>query len=422
MEEFEKIYQSSDELELRFHLSETEILNIFSKFSNPKIINSVCIFDGIHRKESFYDENYVNLKKYEIIEKKIKLKKQLNKHSIVLSSEEPKESFNNKTVNKIIVKKRQRFEKDGWYFDFTYITHIKIFNNLVEQVQKAFKSQGELKFEVEDYLHKDITVRYYKLINEIFQEDNFYAQLHLLFKTPYKSLKQATNNPIILTKKKFKSVNLDDFMVSSKSDGKRCILKYYDSDNFLEILEGKVLTHGCEKASPYFIIDCEKINGKYYCYDLINDEANYMERLKTLKTLQNNNIILKEILPCNEQNIKKIYNNKDHESDGLIFTQIKSSYKEAYIYKWKPAEQITFDFLIIPYIGKIKPFIPEKNKHLYLLFCGCAKNKSQNIKYPNDYKELLVTHGIQQSYHTKNSGKNVSISSSIGRAFYFDCD
>lgn len=113
-----------------------------------------------------------------------------------------------------------------------------------------------------------------------------------------------------------------------------------------------------------------------------------------------------------KKQIEKVFNMKftSTEIDGLIFTPFNSingnkehvKYKYGYpddyfdmkVYKWKPPEKSTIDFLILKapdsLLGK-KPFIKKKGKILYLLFCGIKKNLMNkiNITYMNDYKKII---------------------------------
>jgi hypothetical protein len=163
-----------------------------------------------------------------------------------------------------------------------------------------------------------------------------------------------------------------------------------------------------EISQKFEILDCEKIDAHYYIFDIItNHNTNYFKRLECAAELIKpfKNMFVKPALIATSENIKKIYSLKrKYEIDGLIFNEIEAEYFAANIYKWKPAEMITFDFLILAYPPNLPPFV-ARDKTLYILICGCARDK-YNFKFPPGYQKILNDNNISDSVSDSTNQKN----------------
>lgn len=78
--------------------------------------------------------------------------------------------------------------------------------------------------------------------------------------------------------------------------------------------------------------------------------------------------------------IKAVYNAKrPYETDGLIFTHGPSTYwKRGSVFKWKPPERLTIDFLVMRAPESMMtsaPFHPRPGYVMYLLFSGISPSK-----------------------------------------------
>ncbi len=72
---------------------------------------------------------------------------------------------------------------------------------------------------------------------------------------------------------------------------------------------------------------------------------------------------------------------KPYETDGIILTPSDGLYEEMQVYKYKPIDKLSIDFLIkrCPQnLLGIHPYIPQ-GKTLYILYCGISKNVFHNL-------------------------------------------
>lgn len=114
--------------------------------------------------------------------------------------------------------------------------------------------------------------------------------------------------------------------------------------------------------------------------------------------------------------IRHVFNRKSrlYEIDGLIFTpdfndmkHIKYTKPEDYfdmvVYKWKPPEKVTIDFLVMKapesLIG-IKPYDNKPGHTLYLLFSGIKIGMFQmlNLKYMPEYRTIFSNIRTRRDY------------------------
>lgn len=219
---------------------------------------------------------------------------------------------------------------------------------------------------------------------------------------PFDSINTIGNRPKNLTKQNLPLIT-SNYSVSIKADGLRCFLYYDDSiysilQPFVEKKIKKSIFKTNKNVKGIYLLDCEYIEkiDTYYIFDILicesKDVRNYTlnERIKLInKDLLSSNIKLKDIYNLkNDKNIfkisKKIYKKKyDYETDGLIYTPIYESYSNYYIFKWKPLNQQTIDFLIRE--------IKQKNKEkTYALFVSSNNNNIKNkLLKDKEYMKLF---------------------------------
>lgn len=82
------------------------------------------------------------------------------------------------------------------------------------------------------------------------------------------------------------------------------------------------------------------------------------------------------------EQVNKAYKAKrPYETDGLIFTHGPSSYwKDDSVFKWKPPERLTIDFLIMrapQSMMNVPPYIPRPGYVMYLLFSGISQPRME---------------------------------------------
>jgi hypothetical protein len=221
------------------------------------------------------------------------------------------------------------------------------------------------------------------------------------FKTEY-GLKQLGNAVKELDKIRFLNEvqkNITNYYITDKLDGKRAILYLYNKSYALtdEILEIKYT------SSKLSIIDTEFYDGSYYIFDVMvyNGlsliDKPFEERLSYFNKFNDKLFKLKPFIKLNDkyrEQIKQFKEDKKiYEVDGIILTPADGTYNDMEVFKYKPVEKLTIDFLIRrcpPKLLGIAPYL-DTEKKLYLLFCGIsyhAYNKS-GLRLIPQYSELF---------------------------------
>lgn len=378
-------------VKLYFNFNESKIIEFFNKFNAEFKIFSIEMTAGVNR-ESFY----VNSKKTHHNDFKIDYLKKINISDmfmdfINISSSE----FDTKKITKITIKKTAVINMPNYDTYFVCSKEISIKASKILETADYFFKNNEISENIEWQLYFSIhsidtiiTIYNDMGITRLFE--NIMDKLSDIMNKKCKSIKKITVNPHMLDKSTFSTLNLIDYFVLEKSDGHRCI---YITDGIKDIIitEGKIVKYN-ELNTIWTAYDAEYVNGEVKIFDIIfiNNkilEISYEERIKLIA---NNK---KEILEANCENIEKLLKNPN--IDGIIFNERGGLYNSMKVYKWKPAELITFDFLVVPMTYKgTKPFI--SNNNLYILMTGCLKKKfeSTGIKLFSTYKKLLIDNNI----------------------------
>ena len=382
------------EREIKFYLPESEILALASKIPvQPTIIRSVALLDGNRRRESFYNERCAKTH-HEDVFKKIVAEEKKKSMRLTIATETPITDFDPKKCTIIRLKYRTRFEREYYYLDITRVKKIspqtpKISTAICEFFEAP---AGDLEMEAE----LKPTTPFSKLteiLNELGHQPSPLQDLAKKLSKRGDTVKQLTNNPKMFSTEIFeKSFRASDFLVMEKSDGKRCLLQIFDK-SFNEILEGSVRSIGqIPVAENYHLVDCEMIDDEYFAFDIILEygvpiRGNYKTRLEALRK-HAGIYAVKDIREVTCENLIQL--SRGPKCDGLIFQEIQGDYYTARILKWKPAEMMTFDFLIVPmpFTG-VKPFISQHN--LYLLMVGAKKG---SVQVPGIYLKLMAHHNL----------------------------
>ena len=91
---------------------------------------------------------------------------------------------------------------------------------------------------------------------------------------------------------------------------------------------------------------------------------------------------------------KRLY---DYETDGIIIQQASKSYYNTKIYKWKPADKLSIDFLVkecpSSMLGKF-PYEQKAGKRLFWLFSGISRDKFNELhkRLPPAYMDLFPSY------------------------------
>ncbi len=289
---------------------------------------------------------------------------------------------------------------DNWRFDLSVnkiIDDEKILK-INSNINKVFDKYKKEKYHVEaEYIGKTYPTS--EEIKEVYLLFKKYKILYNLQKTLNKSiyttdLRSFANRPVDLTLKTLPKIQ-NGYSVSEKADGERCFLYYDSMNNIYSIFQPfdikQIFQHDID-INKFTLVDAEFVDNKYYIFDLLIDngknmtDKNLFVRYKTLenKNLTNENILLKNIWNLNgKEDIyklsKEVYT-KEHpyEIDGLIYTPLYQGYYSKNIYKWKPIEKQTIDFLV-----------RKKSPGKYYLFVSCKKSDLNSIKVDDKYSKLF---------------------------------
>jgi SAM-dependent methyltransferase len=151
-----------------------------------------------------------------------------------------------------------------------------------------------------------------------------------------------------------------------------------------------------------YIFDILMLNDKNFTHLPFSEREKEFERVAkwfspiTEKKIQ---------IPLSRENyikqIKDIYERgtRLYPIDGLIFTPKNENYFNMTVYKWKPPDKNTVDFLIIrapKNIIGVKPYLVDAGKELYFLLCGIKYDtfRSLNLEYFPGYRETFTELGL----------------------------
>jgi hypothetical protein len=265
-------------------------------------------------------------------------------------------------------------------------------------------------------------------------------KIHHLFKSRF-GLKKLANQPIALTLEAYSKIYPPiGYLATNKADGQRCIISI--NGNRMRLLFGNMLEiyHPSKPKEILFeedvtILDSEIMidaggNISLYLFDVMvfRDEnisrLGYEERITYLddavayissfihgggtKTVNNNNTLAKieakKIFTITtEPAMEGIFNGivkakYAYENDGIVLSAPGESYNSNIVYKWKPLENNTIDFLamkvdksaLMSLSGSIE--LPA-NHTLYYLFVGINQKMRQllGINFIQGYKSIFPT-------------------------------
>lgn len=260
------------------------------------------------------------------------------------------------------------------------------------------------------------------------------------FRAEY-GLKQLGNQVIGLDKRTYiKDIlpNIENFYASVKIDGDRCIMII--DKTTVNIVSGRLnvatlSTIATKNITSTTIFDGEilydnpkdKDNSKYKLYifdvmvwngkNLTNDQ--FHKRLayipKAIELFKGNvekiSVESQEFVKLSQKQFGKelatLYKKKQsYPEDGIIFTpseekETKGNYIRMKIYKWKPLDENSIDFLMKKVPKELHgrpPYVCKSNEELYILFSGIAYNvfKNLSLEYIERYRDIFDSKNIQR--------------------------
>lgn len=410
--DLKELYSKFEQIKDKKEISQT--INFIKEESQLSKIKELYFIDGEQQKDKkrFYSKKrllkpvFINSNDYDL--------------KLTLAEENKIEEVND--YNIIRFKNRISYVISEWRIDFTFVTtsyskdvqtikeiKTKMFNIDYNDITNLTLWDSDIKKEIEfEFMGTYIN---YPKIKQLLVDINvqngsdIISILNIELKSRGSTLKQILPNAIEINKRQyFEEIIpfMDQFYVTDKIDGLRTVVyinennqQYFDTKtNYIEI-------DGLELKDT--IIECEKVEGVFYMYDIIKyngisiSEEIFEKRLEYLYKLHDlfeskniKNIKIKIFIKLSKENYSKelskiIDDKKEYITDGLIFTSSDKKYLETKYFKWKPIENTTIDFLCKKCPSEllgINPYIVKPDKTLYILFCGISAR---------EYKKLGLT-------------------------------
>lgn len=243
------------------------------------------------------------------------------------------------------------------------------------------------------------------------------------FRRGQKTLKQLANQPQTFDFNDYREMDLSDYWLSDKADGERCFA-YFKDESLMIVTTTKVHTFPLSKPiNMIAVLDCEVLLKKsgdpqLFAFDIlyynrVTTQPNTNERFEILqKAVKELSTVYKQLdlkiqvkLTNPSKQIMEMWKRKTiYPIDGLVFTPATKSnrkrfktphhYYDMIVYKWKPPERQTIDFLVMQcpknLLG-IDPYMPKKGKTLYFLFNGISppQFKQLGLEHQRGYKEMF---------------------------------
>lgn len=221
-------------------------------------------------------------------------------------------------------------------------------------------------------------------------------------------MKQLSNQVIELNKNTyFRDVysTITSYYITDKIDGKRTIL-YVDNHKAYAV-SNELVTLPYISAPAVYIIDCEFYEGKYYVFDVMVYDSSSLIDMPFSKRLEYFDKII-SIMPqlklkpfikldaSYKTQIAKLKAAKpSYDTDGIILTPHDGTYNTMTVYKYKPIDKLSVDFLMKRCTKRllgIKPYIEPDGYELYLLFCGIQFEAYQklNMRVVKHYDDMFT--------------------------------
>lgn len=430
----EKAKGEEAELELRFRLNEEQWHKLYENRSDPETLELSVVLIGERGGKTLRREIYLGKEKRE----RVILKSRLARHkglkpipfNFVAALESPT-TWSAEPIKQARIRRRASFMNGDWRWDFTAVVevpgeNIKDLKNrkdkfaalpwppkskdmlIVWELELEWKgdkppSEADVR-EALDAVASVSASDHEQIVTEIAK---------LLGTRPRGELKSILNQPKMLGILEYQKIDPKDYYLSDKADGERAVL-YVNH-------EAMIVSSGVQKIKLSYdgpkplIIDAELVKDNLYAFDilyygqsLLNET--YTKRIaaldKALKGLKSDVRIEKKILvrlgDDYAKQIASMYKRvRTYPIDGLVFTPDAPYYET--VYKWKPPEQLTIDFLIKkppPGVVGVSPHEAKDGHDLYFLFVGISFRlfKSLNLQFVRGYNEMFPAEGKRQYF------------------------
>ena len=429
---------SADVNKVIFNKLQDFIKNLKYK-SLPKTHCIMCK-KGNNRLEFFLDENNKFIHYEEMIKKKIKhidyekldLRLSVSKETLLKKDASFNKNDMNDNMKCLRYKRRSSYTKNIWRFDFTEVHDVNNRMTLTHITDNLIKSNLDYRLEVEIEYIGDFTHDLEKELYEIYDEIKDVVELKLtILKNIQKVFKNKEYNAIKksdVTKWSSHELitqvqNLDmtvlneiingkiNYSITEKADGERFLVYIHGDDiycidkslnlnninsdyNISSNLSNKLYLFDVEfikEINQYLIFDCIIFEDQDISHLPLNKRIEHIEKIN-LDT--SSNIQIKQHHFSNKNDFfktcKQVYldTKYDYDIDGLILTPIDEQYR-CNMYKWKPPDQQTIDFLIIiKYRRKLQQNSMELILDLYV------KGSKKKFKYDVKLFKTIKKHSL----------------------------
>ena len=223
------------------------------------------------------------------------------------------------------------------------------------------------------------------------------------FKSEF-GLKQLGNKVIELDKRIYThDVCITSYYMCDKNDGQRAII-------FIRPGASCALTDKYTaldiRADSTYIFDSEFIENRYVIFDVMVWEGvqllepfkkrlEYFERAAAMSELFETKPFIKLTQDFAAQITAFKAEPKKYATDGIVFTPADEQYETMRVYKYKPLDHLTVDFLVrkcpVKLLG-IAPYNRRDGQTLYLLFSGVARQVFVKLRmnFVKHYEEIFT--------------------------------
>lgn len=226
-----------------------------------------------------------------------------------------------------------------------------------------------------------------------------------LFRSKF-GMKQLSNQVIELDKNTYLRdlvAGITNYYITDKVDGKRTIV-YVEAGQVYFVND--TLEKKTTAVPSVYIFDCELYESAVYIFDVMvfdgkslvdlpfSDRLKYFAKSVALFDFMKE----KQFIKLTENYRKQITDlkavDKPYHTDGIILTPGDGRYCTMQVYKYKPIDKLSIDFLIKKCPQKllgIKPYMAAPGQTLYLLFCGINRFvfKKLNLNLVKYYSDVF---------------------------------
>lgn len=339
---------------------------------------------------------------------------------LVLSREIPT-TIPPSSVDMIRMKMRSSFVIGDWRYDFTIVgqyRHSQIIKEIAVKFMEPAASYNEETFLKAaqtriSFMHdnKPITVELeleieyvgstapstdairvaLDILPHLNEHVQYTAKIISMLGMKGSSIKEITPQPATLNLSNYMDIQseLGMYYVTYKADGYHALVHLANDNCFYVTAKDYAALDFDIKPGTNHIFDAEIVDDQIYVFDIlmyngtVTTELDFDKRIELLDKVADKQYHIKKHVPLGAEPHKTLEkflkSEPDFETDGIILTYSKGSYKHSKIYKWKPIEKLSIDFLAMRAEGGSANALAIPGYDLYYLFSG-----SQEMNIPQE--------------------------------------